>query len=237
MSALLDIRGLRAGYGGADVLHDVALSVAAGGVTTLLGANGAGKSSTLRAISGMIRRTGSISFEGRPIETLATEAIARLGIAHVPEGRGTFQRLTVAENLEVGAMPRRDTAQITADIERVYGYFPILRHRHKQAAGLLSGGEQQMLAVGRALMLRPRLILLDEPSFGLAPLVVRDLFAILAQVRREARVAMLIVEQNAALALGLADQAYLLETGRIVLSGPAHEIAKNDRVRSAYLGA
>ena len=237
MSALLDIRGLRAGYGGADVLHDVALSVAAGGVTTLLGANGAGKSSTLRAISGMIRRAGSISFEGRPIETLATEAIARLGIAHVPEGRGTFQRLTVAENLEVGAMPRRDTAQITADIERVYGYFPILRHRHKQAAGLLSGGEQQMLAVGRALMLRPRLILLDEPSFGLAPLVVRDLFAILAQVRREARVAMLIVEQNAALALGLADQAYLLETGRIVLSGPAHEIAKNDRVRSAYLGA
>ena len=237
MSALLDIRGLRAGYGGADVLHDVALSVAAGGVTTLLGANGAGKSSALRAISGMIRRAGSISFEGRPIETLATEAIARLGIAHVPEGRGTFQRLTVAENLEVGAMPRRDTAQVTADIERVYGYFPILRHRHKQAAGLLSGGEQQMLAVGRALMLRPRLILLDEPSFGLAPLVVRDLFAILAQVRREARVAMLIVEQNAALALGLADQAYLLETGRIVLSGPAHEIAKNDRVRSAYLGA
>jgi branched-chain amino acid transport system ATP-binding protein len=237
VSALLDIRGLRAGYSGADVLHDVALSVAAGGVTTLLGANGAGKSSTLRAISGMIRRAGSISFEGRPIETLATEAIARLGIAHVPEGRGTFQRLTVAENLEVGAMPRRDTAQITADIERVYGYFPILRHRHKQAAGLLSGGEQQMLAVGRALMLRPRLILLDEPSFGLAPLVVRDLFAILAQVRREAQVAMLIVEQNAALALGLADQAYLLETGRIVLSGPAHEIAKNDRVRSAYLGA
>ncbi|MEQ1613538.1 MAG: ATP-binding cassette domain-containing protein, partial [Hyphomicrobiaceae bacterium] len=166
-----------------------------------------------------------------------TEDIARLGIAHVPEGRGTFQRMTVAENLQLGAMGRRDASGQEADIDKIYDYFPRLRERQRQVAGLLSGGEQQMLAVGRALMLRPRLILLDEPSFGLAPLVVRDLFGILARVRREEGVAMLIVEQNAALALSLADHAYLLETGRIVLAGPAGTIAANERVRSAYLGA
>ncbi len=237
MSALLEISGLSAGYGRADVLHAIDLAVADGGVTTLLGANGAGKSTTLRAISGLIRRTGSIRFQGQPIETRATEDIARLGIAHVPEGRGTFQRMTVAENLQLGAMGRRDASGQEADIDKIYDYFPRLRERQRQVAGLLSGGEQQMLAVGRALMLRPRLILLDEPSFGLAPLVVRDLFGILARVRREEGVAMLIVEQNAALALSLADHAYLLETGRIVLAGPAGTIAANERVRSAYLGA
>lgn len=237
MIALLEINGLSAGYGRADVLHAIDLAVADGGVTTLLGANGAGKSTTLRAISGLIRRTGSIRFQGQPIEARATEDIARLGIAHVPEGRGTFQRMTVAENLQLGAMGRRDASGQEADIDKIYDYFPRLRERQRQVAGLLSGGEQQMLAVGRALMLRPRLILLDEPSFGLAPLVVRDLFGILARVRREEGVAMLIVEQNAALALSLADHAYLLETGRIVLAGPAGTIAANERVRSAYLGA
>lgn len=237
MSALLAVSGLNAGYGPADVLHGIELTVAEGGVTALLGANGAGKTSTLRAISGLIRRSGSIRFQGAAIESKATEDIARLGIAHVPEGRGTFQRLSVLENLQLGAMPRRDTAAIRSDIDRVYAYFPILQQRRAQAAGLLSGGEQQMLAVGRALMLRPKLILLDEPSFGLAPLVVRDLFAILARVRRDDGVAMLIVEQNATLALGLADDAYLLETGRIVLAGKAHDVAQNERVRSAYLGA
>lgn len=237
MSNLLEIKGLSAGYGRADVLHALDLAVADGGVTTLLGANGAGKSTTLRAISGLIRRTGTISFLGQAIEALATEDIARLGIAHVPEGRGTFQRMSVLENLHLGAMGRRDTSGINADIDKIYGYFPRLKERQGQTAGLLSGGEQQMLAVGRALMLRPRLILLDEPSFGLAPLVVRDLFGILARVHREEGVAMLIVEQNAALALSLADHAYLLETGRIILSGPAADIARDERVRSAYLGA
>jgi branched-chain amino acid transport system ATP-binding protein len=236
VNALLEIRGLGAGYGAADVLHDIELDVATGGATALLGANGAGKSTTLRAISGMIRRSGSVRFEGRAIERLATQAIARLGIAHVPEGRGTFQRMTVAENLALGAMGRREGRGIKTDLDRIYGYFPRLRERQTQAAGLLSGGEQQMLAVGRALMLRPRLILLDEPSFGLAPLVVRDLFTILGRVRREEKVAMLIVEQNASLALDLADRAYLLETGRIVMAGAAAEIARDDRVRAAYLG-
>ncbi len=237
MSALLQICGLSAGYGRADVLNGIELTVAEGGVTTLLGPNGAGKTTTLRAISGLVRRTGSIRFQGVAIETLATEDIARLGIAHVPEGRGTFQRMSVFENLQLGAMPRRDMPKIRADIERVYGYFPILKQRYTQAAGLLSGGEQQMLAVARALMLRPKLILLDEPSFGLAPLVVRELFAILSRVRRDEKVAMLIVEQNARLALELADDAYLLETGRIVLSGKSQDVAQNERVRSAYLGA
>jgi branched-chain amino acid transport system ATP-binding protein len=233
---LLEISGLSAGYGRADVLHSISLVVAEGGVTALLGANGAGKSTTLRAISGLIRRSGSVRFQGTPIEAMATEDIARLGIAHVPEGRGTFARMTVAENLNLGAMPRRDTAGIKAGIAKVFGYFPILEQRQLQTAGLLSGGEQQMLAVGRALMMQPRLILLDEPSFGLAPLIVRELFAILARVRREEGVGMLIVEQNAMLALGLADDAHLLETGRIVLAGKAQDIAKNERVRSAYLG-
>ncbi len=237
MTALLQIKGLGAGYGRADVLHAADLAVAEGGVTALLGANGAGKTTTLRAICGLIRRSGSIRFGGAALEELSTEDIARLGIAHVPEGRGTFQRMTVAENLNLGAMSRRDTGQIKADMTKVYDYFPILEERRAQVAGLLSGGEQQMLAIGRALMLRPRLILLDEPSFGLAPLVVRNLFAILTRVRREENVAMLIVEQNAALALALADVAYLLETGRVVLSGAAGAFAQNERVRSAYLGA
>ena len=201
-----------------------------------MGANGAGKTTTLRALCGMVRTTGEIRFDGKRIAGRATEDIVRLGVAHVPEGRGTFVRMTVEENLQLGAMTRRDRAAIAADIERVYGQFPRLKERRAQQAGTLSGGEQQMLAVGRALMLRPRLMLLDEPSFGLAPLIVEELFAILRRVNRESRVAMLIVEQNAALALDLAEHAYLLETGRIVLAGPAREIGADEAVRRSYLG-
>src|SRR6202043_1463019 len=182
------------------------------------------------------RTAGDISFEGRQIAGWATEDIVRLGIAHVPEGRGTFVQVTVEENLQLGAMTRRDRAGIAADLERVYANFPRLKERRGQQAGTLSGGEQQMLAVGRALMLRPRLLLLDEPSFGLAPLIVEELFGILRRVNAETGVAMLIVEQNAALALELAEHAYLLETGRIVLDAPAGVIAADEAVRRSYLG-
>ncbi|MEP6872915.1 MAG: ABC transporter ATP-binding protein [Burkholderiales bacterium] len=233
---LLDVAHLQAFYGRTTALHDVAFSLAEGGVTTLLGANGAGKTTVLRALCGMLARQGSITFAGQRIDARATEDIVRLGLAHVPEGRGTFTRLSVAENLQLGAMTRRDHADIKADIERVYGWFPRLRERHRQQAGTLSGGEQQMLAVGRALMLRPRLLLLDEPSFGLAPLIIDELFDILRQVRAATGVAMLIVEQNAAQALELADNAYLIETGRIVLAGSAQEFREHDGVRRSYLG-
>ena len=218
------------------VLRGVSLSVPEGGVVALLGANGAGKTTTLRALAGMVRTGGDIRFDGKRISGWATEDIVRLGVAHVPEGRGTFVRLTVEENLQLGAMTRHGRAEIAADIERVYTQFPRLKERRQQQAGTLSGGEQQMLAVGRALMLRPRLLLLDEPSFGLAPLIVEELFAILRRVSEETRVAMLIVEQNAALALELAEHAYVLETGRIVLDGPAAEIGADEGVRRSYLG-
>jgi branched-chain amino acid transport system ATP-binding protein len=201
-----------------------------------LGANGAGKTTALRALCGMVRTVGEIRFDGKQIGGWATEDIVRLGVAHVPEGRGTFVRLTVEENLQLGAMTRRDRAGIAADIERIYTQFPRLRERRTQQAGTLSGGEQQMLAVGRALMLRPRLLLLDEPSFGLAPMIVEELFEILRRINQETKVAMLIVEQNAALALELAEHAYLLETGRIVLDGPAAELAADEGVRRSYLG-
>ncbi len=233
---MLEVHALRAFYGAYEVLHGLDFGLEEGGITALLGANGAGKTTTLRALSGMVRTSGEIRFDGRPIAGRATEEIVRLGIAHVPEGRGTFVRMTVGENLQLGAMTRRDRAAIARDLEQVYAHFPRLRDRHAQQAGTLSGGEQQMLAVGRALMLRPRLMLLDEPSFGLAPLVVAELFEILRRLNRELGVAMLIVEQNAALALDLADTVYLLETGRIVLSGPAPEIARDEGVRRAYLG-
>jgi branched-chain amino acid transport system ATP-binding protein len=201
-----------------------------------LGANGAGKTTALRALSGMVRTSGDIRFYGERIAGWATEDIVRLGIAHVPEGRGTFLGVTVEENLQLGAMTRRDRPGIAADIERVYEHFPHLKERRGQQAGTLSGGEQQMLAVGRALMLRPRLMLLDEPSFGLAPLVVEELFAILSRLNREMGVAMLIVEQNATLALDLAEHAYLLETGHIVMDAPAAVIGADESIRRAYLG-
>jgi branched-chain amino acid transport system ATP-binding protein len=190
----------------------------------------------LRALCGMVRTNGEIRFDGRAIAGWATEDIVRLGIAHVPEGRGTFLRVSVEENLQLGAMTRRDKPGIAADIEQVYAHFPRLRERRRQQAGTLSGGEQQMLAVGRALMLRPRLMLLDEPSFGLAPLIVEELFGILREVNRETGVAMLVVEQNAALALELAEHAYLLETGHIVMDAPAAVIGADEGIRRAYLG-
>jgi branched-chain amino acid transport system ATP-binding protein len=184
----------------------------------------------------MIRASGEVTFAGRRIDGLSAEEIVRLGVAHVPEGRGTFTRLTVEENLQLGAITRGDRAGIAADLERLYGHFPILKTRRPQQAGTLSGGEQQMLALARAMMLRPRLLLLDEPSFGLAPLIVRELFDILGAINREEGVSMLLVEQNAALALSIADQAYLLETGEIVMSGPAAQISQDESVRRAYLG-
>jgi branched-chain amino acid transport system ATP-binding protein len=233
---MLDVTGLGAFYGEQQALFAVGFELDAGRVRTLLGANGAGKTTVLRALCGMVRTAGDIRFDGKSINGWATEDIVRLGVAHVPEGRGTFVRLTVEENLQLGAMTRRDHAAIAADIERIYDHFPRLKERRTQQAGLLSGGEQQMLAVGRALMLRPRLMLLDEPSFGLAPLIVEELFGILREVNRETGVAMLIVEQNAALALEFAEYAYLLETGRIVMNGPAATIAADEGVRRAYLG-
>jgi branched-chain amino acid transport system ATP-binding protein len=202
----------------------------------LLGANGAGKTTALRALSGMVRATGDIRFDGRPIAGRPVEQIVRLGIAHVPQGRGTFVRQTVEENLQIGAMTRRDSAAIAVDIDRVYGYFPRLKERRHQQAGTLSGGEQQMLAVGRGMMLRPRLMLLDEPSFGLAPLIVQELFEILRTLNREEKVSVLLVEQNASLALDLADHAYLIETGRLVIKGPARDIRNDETVRRSYLG-
>ncbi len=236
MSTLLEVKGLVAGYGGIPALHGVDFSLQEGGVTTLLGANGAGKTTTLRALCGMIRARGEASFAGKRLIGMQTEDIVRLGIAHVPEGRGTFTRLTVEENLQLGAMTRRNGPDVKQDIERVYDHFPRLRQRRMQQAGTLSGGEQQMLAIGRALMLRPRLMLLDEPSFGLAPLVVREMFDILGGLNRNEKVSMLLVEQNASLALSLADTAYLLETGRIVTSGPAAQIREDEGVRRSYLG-
>jgi len=230
------VRGLCASYGDNQALYGLDFALDEGNIVTLLGANGAGKTTTLRALCGMVRLSGEVYFDGQPLLGRATEDIVRLGIAHVPEGRGTFVRMTVEENLQLGAIVRHGRGDIFRDVEQVYAHFPRLKERRAQAAGTLSGGEQQMLAVGRALMLRPRLMLLDEPSFGLAPLIVEELFEILRRLNRDLGVAMLIVEQNAALALDLADHAYLLETGRIVMAGPADEIGKDEAVRRAYLG-
>lgn len=236
MSALLEVQGLEAYYGRTKALHGVSFSMAHGGITTILGANGAGKTTTLRAISRMVRTNGSIRFDGRPIEQCATEDVVRLGVAHAPEGRGTFTHLTVEENLQLGTWGRADRASIEQAFERVYGYFPVLRERSQQPAGTLSGGEQQMLAVARALMLGPRLLLLDEPSLGLAPLIVNEIFRILRAANRESGVSILLVEQNASLALDLADHVFLLETGRVVMEGPSEVLRKDDAIRKSYLG-
>jgi branched-chain amino acid transport system ATP-binding protein len=233
---LLEAKNLHAGYGQTRVLHGMDFAIEKGSITALLGANGAGKTTTLRSLCAMVKTQGEISFEGRRIEGMATEDIVRLGVAHVPDGRGTFLNLTTEENLRLGAYSRRDRRAVEPDLERVFGYFPRLRERRTQQAGTLSGGEQQMLAVSRALMLAPKLMLLDEPSFGLAPLIVRDLFKILGKINREDKVTILVVEQNAQLALELADQAYVIETGRIVMSGNAKDIATNEDVRKSYLG-
>ncbi len=233
---MLEVENLDAFYGEQQALFGVGFGLDEGRVRTLLGANGAGKTTVLRALCGMVRTGGDIRFDGERIAGWATEDIVRLGIAHVPEGRGTFLRVTVEENLQLGAMIRRDRAGIAEDIERVYAHFPRLKERRNQQAGTLSGGEQQMLAVGRALMLRPRLMLLDEPSFGLAPLVVEELFEILRRLNREMGVAMLVVEQNATLALDLAEHAYLLETGHVVMDAPAAVIGADESIRRSYLG-
>ncbi len=236
MAALLEAQGLTAGYGQTAVLHGLDFAVEERGVSALLGANGAGKTTTLRAVCGMVRTGGEVRLAGERLNGLATEEIARRGVSHVPDGRGTFMELTVEENMRLGAYTRRDRAGVEADFERVFGYFPRLRQRFRQQAGTLSGGEQQMLAISRALLLRPRLLLLDEPSFGLAPLVVQEIFAIMRRIREEQGVGILLVEQNASLALDFADRAYLLETGRIVVSGPADEIRRDESVRRSYLG-
>ncbi|MGD0720626.1 MAG: ABC transporter ATP-binding protein [Roseiarcus sp.] len=236
MAALLETQGLKAFYGPVEALHGLDLTVEAGGITALLGANGAGKTTTLRALCAMVRAEGAIHFAGASIAGRQTEDIVRLGIAHVPDGRGTFVDLTVEENLRLGAYTRTDRDGVRADFARVYAYFPRLKERRAQQAGTLSGGEQQMLAISRALMLRPRLLLLDEPSFGLAPIIVKDIFRILRAINREDGVSMLIVEQNASLALDLADHAFLIETGRVAIGGPAAAIRADDSVRRSYLG-
>jgi len=236
VAALLEVDGLKAFYGQTQALHDVSFSLEPGGITTILGANGAGKTTTLRAICSMVHTEGAIRFDGQPINGRATEEIVRLGVGHVPEGRGTFTDLSVDENLRVAAYTRRDKAAVERDRDMVYEYFPILKARLAQQAGTLSGGEQQMLAISRALMLAPRLMLLDEPSFGLAPLIVQEIFRIMRRINAEAKVSMLLVEQNAALALELADHAYVLETGRVVMSGKASEVKSDESIRKSYLG-
>ncbi len=234
--ALLEVQGLKAYYAQTQALHDVSFSLEEGGITTLLGANGAGKTTTLRALCGMVRTDGSITFEGKPIRGWATEDIVRLGVGHVPEGRGTFVNLSVEENLRAAAYTRRDKAETARDLDMVLSYFPILGQRIKQQAGTLSGGEQQMLAISRALMLKPRLMLLDEPSFGLAPLIVQEIFRIMRRINQESKVSMLLVEQNAALALDLADHAYVLETGSVVMSGASAVVKSDEAIRKSYLG-
>ena len=236
MAALLETKGLSAFYGPTQVLHAVDLAVEERGITALLGANGAGKTTLLRALCSMVRREGAILFDGKPFNPREAEDAARLGIAHVPDGRGTFLDLTVEQNLKLGAYTRKDREAVAADIDRTFVYFPRLKERREQQAGTLSGGEQQMLAISRALMLRPRLLLLDEPSFGLAPLIVKGIFDILRTINKDEGVSMLMVEQNANLALALADHAYLIETGRVVIGGTAAAVRADEAVRRVYLG-
>ena len=236
MAALLEVEGLEAFYGPIRALHGIDFSLDEGGIIAILGANGAGKTTTLRALCGTIKIAGTIRFDGAAINGKATEDIVRLGIAHVPDGRGTFVKLTVEENLRLGAYVRKPRAAVAADFERIYEYFPVLSERRTQQAGTLSGGEQQMLAVARALMLRPRMMLLDEPSFGLAPLITEEIFRIMRSINKEDGVSMVLVEQNASMALELADHAYLLETGNVVMSGPADVIQSDENIRRSYLG-
>ena len=234
--AFLEVRGMKAYYRQTQALFGVDFDLDEGSITTILGANGAGKTTTLRAICRMVRTEGEVRFDGRDLTGLSTERVVGLGIGHVPEGRGTFVRQSVEENLQLGAYTRRDRAGIAEDMNRVYRYFPRLGERRRQQAGTLSGGEQQMLAIGRALMLRPRLMLLDEPSFGLAPLIVQEIYEIMARIREEEGTSMLLVEQNANIALELADHAYLLETGTVVMGGESGVLRDDENVRRIYLG-
>ena len=236
MAAILELRGVDAFYGERQVLFDVDFAIEGDSSVALLGANGAGKTTTLRAICGMLKTRGQIRFRDRAVGGKSTNAIIRAGIGHVPDGRGTFAGLTVEDNLRIGAYLRKDTAALHYDRERMFRYFPRLRERLSQQAGTLSGGEQQMLAIARALLAKPTLLLLDEPSFGLAPIVVKEIFGILREIRASEKTTMLIVEQNARLALEFVDHALLMETGKIVLRGSPEELASNDGVRRAYLG-
>ncbi len=230
---LLELRGVEARYGAVKALHGVSLAVGEGELVAVLGANGAGKTTTLRAISGTVRRSGEVVFAGKKLPRRA-EATARVGIAHVPEGRGTFMELSVWDNLRLGAYTQR--GGLKEDAARVFGFFPRLEERRAQQAGTLSGGEQQMLALGRAMMARPKLLLLDEPSLGLAPLVVKEIFEVLRRMNADDGTAVLVVEQNARLALGAAARAYVLEVGRIVVEGPSEELQEDESVRKSYLG-
>jgi branched-chain amino acid transport system ATP-binding protein len=233
---MLEVRGLSAGYGPVDVLHDVSLQVRQGEIVSLIGANGAGKSSTLRCISRLLRaRCAMLAFEGRDLRSLPPHDVAAGGLAHVPEGRRIFPRLTVRENLEMGAYRRSDVAGIAKDLEHVHALFPILRDRARQQGGTLSGGEQQMLAIGRALMGKPRLLMMDEPSMGIAPILVARIFEAVRQLRAEG-MTILLVEQNARAALRLSDRGYVMETGRITLQGTGAELLQDRRVQEAYLG-
>ena len=233
---LLTVRDLHASYGTIEVLHGVSVEVSKGGVTAVLGANGAGKTTLLRAICGMIQRAGTVQLDGEPIDKLDTADIARRGVAHVPQGRGTFSTLTAEENLRLGAHTRRKSSKLEQDFALVYKYFPRLYERREQQAGTLSGGEQQMLAIGRALMLEPKLLVLDEPSFGLAPLFVQEIFAIMRKINDEQQVSVLVVEQNANLALDFADRVYVLETGKVVSEGTPQQMRENADIQRAYLG-
>jgi branched-chain amino acid transport system ATP-binding protein len=232
---LLEARDLRARYGQIEAVHGVDLAVPKGAIVALLGANGAGKTSTLRALTGAIKTTGTVVFAGKALGRRPEDA-ARVGIAHVPEGRGTLSSLTVWDNLMLGAYTEGNRARVRQRIDRVCGYFPWLAERKNQMAGTLSGGEQQMLAIARALMLEPQLLLLDEPSLGLAPMIVRDIFTLLRTINKQDGVSILVAEQNATIALATADHAYVLETGRIAVSGSSDELLKDDRVRRSYLG-
>ena len=236
MAKLFEAKKLCAYYGATQVLFDVDFSIEQGKITTILGANGAGKTTTLRALCQVVKTTGSIVLDGTQLVGKATDAVVRMGVAHVPDGRGTFTALSVEDNLRLGAYVRSDKDAVAKDMEHCFKLFPRLRERRQQQAGTLSGGEQQMLAISRALMLKPRLLLLDEPSFGLAPLIVAEIFRIMRQINEEDGVSMLLVEQNASLALNLAHHAYLLETGNVALSGPSEQIKNDESVRRAYLG-
>jgi branched-chain amino acid transport system ATP-binding protein len=233
--SLLEVRDLRARYGPVEVLRGIDFSVDDGEVVVILGANGSGKTTTLRALTGMVETTGDVTFDGRSIEGARPEQVARAGVAHVPQGRGTVTDLTVEENLRLGAYTRKDK-EVAEDISRWYEVFPRLAERRQQQAGGMSGGEQQMLAIARAMMARPRLVLLDEPSLGLAPIITQGLFRTLGEMNRDLGIAMLVVEQNATLALAIATRGYVLETGEVVVEGTAAELAGNDDVRKAYLG-
>lgn len=233
---MLEVKDVHTYYGNIQALKGVSLRVEQGEVVTLIGSNGAGKTTTLRTIQGLLRpRQGSVLFEGSPLESISTQAIVRLGISQSPEGRLIFPRMTVQENLEMGAFSRRDSLGIKSDMERVLNLFPRLRERFSQKGGTLSGGEQQMLAIGRAMMSRPRLLLLDEPSMGLAPMLVTQIFSIIRDINEQGTT-ILLVEQNARMALKVADRGYVLQTGQVVVQGSANDLQSNETVRKAYLG-